>query len=138
MGTFTRYRVAAILATLGIVLAALYILIAYQRTMQGPVKEGNETIKDLSSREVWSLAPLLALIVVLGVYPKPLLDVITPSVNRTLQQAHRTDPVPSAGTRQVLSDLGGYPAGTSPFKPDGGITPNLDNVNNPIASGATK
>ena len=148
VGTFTRYRVAAIIATTGIVLAALYILIAYQRTMQGPLKEGNETIRDLNTREVWSLAPLLALIVVLGVYPKPILDVITPSVNRTLQSVHRTDPLPSQARGVLLPDSGTrgattagqlvYPAGSSPFKPVGGLTPDLDNTSVTVASGASK
>ena len=145
VGTFTRYRVAAIVATTGIVLAALYILVAYQRTMQGPLKEGNETIRDLSNREVWSLAPLLALIVVLGVYPKPILDVITPSVNRTLQSVHRTDPLPTQA-RGALPDSGprrdavvlNYPAHTSPFKPQGGITPDLDNTSVTVAGGVSK
>lgn len=147
VGTFTRYRVAAIVGTTGIVLAALYILIAYQRTMQGPLKEGNETIRDLNNREVWTLAPLITLIVVLGVYPKPILDVITPSVNRTLQSVHRTDPVPSQAHGVALPDSGPhttggvaltYPAGTSPFKPTDGITPDLDNTSVTVAGGVSK
>ncbi len=130
VGTFTRYKVAAVLATAGIILAALYILLAYQRTMQGPLKEGNEGIKDLSTREVWVLAPLLALIVALGVYPKPLLDAITPSVQRTLQQVGRTDPAPTAGSatadRGAPGPVPAYAPGTSPFKPAGDRTPGLD------------
>ncbi len=95
VGTFTRYRVAAILATLGIVLAAMYVLIAYQRTMQGPVtKEINLGLKDLSRREIVVLAPLIALIVILGVYPKPVLDRITPAITATYHLAHRSDPAP--------------------------------------------
>jgi len=135
VGTFTRYRVAAVLATLGIVLAALYILVAYQRMMHGPVRAGVEKIGDLSSREVWVLAPVLALIVATGVYPKPLLDVITPSVQRTLQQVQRGDPAPSAGSqtadRPPAAGLPTYAPGTSPFKPPGGSTPGID-----LASGA--
>lgn len=94
VGTFTRYGAAAIVATTGIVLAALYILIAYQRTMQGPLRAGLEAVRDLSVRETFVIAPLLALIVLLGFYPKPLLDVITPSVQATYQLAHRGDPAP--------------------------------------------
>lgn len=96
VGTFTRYRVAAVFATLGIVLAALYILIMYQRTMQGPVtREVNLGLKDLDLREIFVIAPVLALVVFLGVYPKPLLDRITPAVQATYQLAHRSDPVPT-------------------------------------------
>jgi len=95
VGTFTRYKVAAVLATLGIILAALYILIMYQRTMTGPVKEGLEDTRDLHAREVWAVAPLIAVIIALGVYPKPVLDVINPAVERTLQYVERTDPAPT-------------------------------------------
>lgn len=96
VGTFTRYRAAAVVATLGIILAALYILIAYQRTMQGPVThEVNLSLKDLSLREVFVIAPVLALVIALGVYPKPLLDRITPSVQATYQLVHRSDPAPA-------------------------------------------
>ena len=41
VGTFTRYEVAAALATVGIILAAIYILWMYQRTMTGPVRDGD-------------------------------------------------------------------------------------------------
>ena len=49
---------------------------------------------DLKARELWAVGPLIALIVVLGVYPKPVLDVINPAVHQTLVQVHSTDPVP--------------------------------------------
>ena len=98
VGSFTRYRVAAIVATTGIILAALYVLVAYQRTFHGPVKAGIEHLKDLNAREIAVVGPVLALIVLLGVYPKPLIDIIQPSVTATYQQAHRTDPPPLAST----------------------------------------
>ena len=59
-GTFTKSITAAVFATLGIVLAALYILLMYQRTMTGPVRESTRHISDLRPREVTALAPLLA------------------------------------------------------------------------------
>ena len=94
VGTYTRYQVAAIVATAGIVLAALYILILYQRTMTGPVTEATKGTRDLDRRELAVVAPLLAVIIALGVYPKPLLDVIEPAVSTTLQQVHVKDPAP--------------------------------------------
>jgi NADH-quinone oxidoreductase subunit M len=94
VGTFTRYEVAAILATASIILAAIYILWMYQRTMTGPVREEVSGMHDLRARELWAVGPLIALIVVLGVYPKPVLDVINPAVHQTLVQLHSTDPVP--------------------------------------------
>jgi NADH-quinone oxidoreductase subunit M len=94
VGTFTRYEAAAVLATVGIILAAIYILWMYQRTMTGPVKPEVADMPDLRPRELWAVAPLIALIVVLGVYPKPALDIIDPAVQQTLAGVHSTDPVP--------------------------------------------
>ena len=95
VGTFTRYRTAAVIATTGIILAALYILLAYQRTMQGMLSSAHERMADLHLREVVALAPLLTLMLVLGFYPKPVLDVITPAVAATMHDVGATDPAPS-------------------------------------------
>jgi NADH-quinone oxidoreductase subunit M len=94
IGTFTRYEAAAVLATVGIILAAIYILWMYQRTMTGPVREEVSAMPDLGARELWAVGPLIALVVALGVYPKPALDIINPAVRQTLVQVHSTDPVP--------------------------------------------
>ena len=94
VGTFSRYKVAASLATAGIILAAIYLLWMYQRTMNGPVREGVAQMPDLKARELWAVGPLIALIVALGVYPKPVLDIINPAVRHTMTQTHSTDPVP--------------------------------------------
>jgi NADH-quinone oxidoreductase subunit M len=94
-GTFTTSITAAVLATLGIVLAALYILLMYQRTMTGPVRESTKNLPDLRAREVVALAPLLALILFLGFYPKPALDVLTPTVDSVLQHVGVSDPTPT-------------------------------------------
>jgi NADH-quinone oxidoreductase subunit M len=95
VGTFTRYEAAAVLATAGIILAAIYILWMYQRTMTGPVREEVAAMPDLKARELWAVGPLIALVVVLGVYPKPVLDIINPAVHATLVGTHSTDPVPA-------------------------------------------
>jgi NADH-quinone oxidoreductase subunit M len=94
VGTFTRYEAAAILATVGIILAAIYILWMYQRTMTGPVSDDVAGMGDLRARELWAVGPLIALIVALGVYPQPVLNIINPAVHQTLVQVHSTDPVP--------------------------------------------
>jgi NADH-quinone oxidoreductase subunit M len=95
IGTFSRYKVAATFATANIILAAVYILWMYQRTMNGPVKEQVAGMKDLRPRETLAVAPLIALIIFVGVYPKPVLDIITPAVRVTMSQAHEIDPVPA-------------------------------------------
>jgi NADH-quinone oxidoreductase subunit M len=94
VGTYTRYPVAAIIGTIGIILAALYILIPVQRTLHGPATPGNENLADLNKRELLAIAPVIALIVALGFYPKPALDVINPAAANTISKAGMSDPEP--------------------------------------------
>jgi NADH-quinone oxidoreductase subunit M len=95
VGTYTRYPVAAIIATFGIVLAALYILIPVQRALHGPTTPGNENLKDLNLREKIAIAPVVAVIVAFGFYPSPLLNVINPAATHVLEKAGFTDPAPT-------------------------------------------
>ena len=86
LGTFLSYRWWVIPAAFGIVLAAIYLLWAYQRVFQGPVTHTeNEGMKDLDRRELVMLAPILALIVAIGVYPKPFLERIEPSAEKVVR-----------------------------------------------------
>ncbi|WP_405831537.1 NADH-quinone oxidoreductase subunit M [Streptomyces sp. NBC_00105] len=94
VGTFARYPVVGIIATIGIVLAALYTLVLYQRTMTGPVKEEVRTMPDLRLRELLVVAPLIALLIGLGVYPKVLTDIVNPAVEHTMSDVKQTDPKP--------------------------------------------
>jgi len=110
IGSFRVRPVFAILATVGIVMAALYILLMYRRTMHGPpggvllVEEEDDLapptdggatatltarrrglrVLDLDRREVAVVAPLIAIIVLLGFYPQPLIDLIQPAVSATM------------------------------------------------------
>jgi NADH-quinone oxidoreductase subunit M len=101
VGTYTRYPVAAIIGTFGIVLAALYILIPVQRALHGPTMPGNEALSDLNLREKIAIAPVIAIIIALGFYPSPLLNIINPASTHTITQAGFTDPLaqidPKAG-----------------------------------------
>src|SRR5690606_21116151 len=74
VGTFGKYKVAAVVATGALVLAAIYVLWLYQRMMTGPLKQGNEHLRDLVPRELAVVVPLLVALLVLGFYPKPILD----------------------------------------------------------------
>ena len=96
VGTFTRYPVAAVIATFGIVLAALYILIPVQRALHGPTTPGNENLTDLNLREKIAIAPVIAVIVVLGFYPAPLLNIINPSAAYVVSQQGFSDPAPTS------------------------------------------
>jgi NADH-quinone oxidoreductase subunit M len=95
LGAFTHAWWWGVAGVLGIVLAALYILLMYQRTMTGLPRAEIVGMKDLNVREVTALAPLLLLIVVLGFFPRPLTAIINPAVADTLQQVGVKDPQPA-------------------------------------------
>ena len=97
VGTYTRYPVAAILGTFGIILAALYILIPVQKALHGPITSGNESLPDLTRREKIAIAPVIAIIIALGFYPKPALDLINPTSVTTITNAGFSDPAPTGG-----------------------------------------
>jgi len=141
IGSFPARPIYTIFATVGIILAAIYILLMFQRTMTGPpsgvllttepvpagepepVPSGDSAlvtatlikpapakprlrIRDLSRRELAVVTPLVALIIALGFYQQPLIDLVRPAVAAT------------------ISDVGGHPQGTIPAHPaastDGG------------------
>lgn len=103
LGAFDARPAYAVVATVGMVLAAAYVLWLYQRIMTGPVRGdamlaaapgpgtvqapeagARKTIRDLGGREIAALAPLVVLIIGLGFYPKPVLDTVNPSVEQTI------------------------------------------------------
>jgi NADH-quinone oxidoreductase subunit M len=81
IGSYMTLPVLAIVAGLGVILAAIYLLWAYERVFTGPVNPNIAALKDLGFREVAIMVPLIALIIGLGVYPKPVMDRIQPSVD---------------------------------------------------------
>jgi NADH-quinone oxidoreductase subunit M len=81
LGGFTAHRWWAVVAATGVILAALYLLWAYQRVFHGTPDGDNLSFRELSFREGMLMAPLVGLIVFLGVYPKPVLDRMEPSVD---------------------------------------------------------
>ncbi|MDH5237926.1 MAG: NADH-quinone oxidoreductase subunit M, partial [Acidimicrobiia bacterium] len=84
VGAFLAHRWWAVAAATGVILAALYLMWAFQRVFHGPLTEENESVTDLTLREGLVLAPLLAFIVFLGVYPKPMLERIEPAVDELI------------------------------------------------------
>ncbi|MBT8224559.1 MAG: NADH-quinone oxidoreductase subunit M [Dactylosporangium sp.] len=113
VGTFTVNKTVAVVATVGVVLAAGYVLWMIQRTTHGTVNPALAEVegmkRDLSLREGIVVAPLIALILGLGVYPKPVLDVIDPAVRATLSDTGSTDPAPThpAPTADAVSKESG-------------------------------
>jgi NADH-quinone oxidoreductase subunit M len=84
-GSFVTRRWWAVVGATGVILAAIYLLWAYQRAFHGEPNEDDIATPDLSWREGLVLAPLLAGIVFLGLYPRPVLERMEPSVDRLLQ-----------------------------------------------------
>lgn len=105
VGTFTVDKPVAVIATVGIILAAAYVLWMVQRTTQGTLNPALSSVegmrRDLSLREKVVVAPLIVLIVLLGFYPKPVTDVINPAVQATLTDVGKTDPAPTAGNTEA-------------------------------------
>ena len=97
VGTYTRYPVAAIIGTLGIILAALYILIPVQKILHGPTTPGNENLADLNLREKIAITPVILVIVIMGFYPKPVLDLINPTSEQVVTNAGFSDPAAKVG-----------------------------------------
>ena len=89
LGFFKVSPFMTILAGTSIILGAVYMLSLFKKSFFGPVtNEANRTLKDLDAKETWSLVPLVAIVIWLGVYPKPILEPIDNSVKMTVQFMH--------------------------------------------------
>jgi NADH-quinone oxidoreductase subunit M len=87
IGSFPSQPVLTVIAAFGVVLAAVYLLWAYERAFTGEIDNpANAALSDLRPREVAVMAPLVVLMLVLGMYPKVLLDRITPSTEAVLDR----------------------------------------------------
>jgi NADH-quinone oxidoreductase subunit M len=113
LGAFARNRVWAIIAATGVVFAALYLLWAYQRVFHGPVEiQENRAVPDVTVREGLALVPLVAMIVLIGVWPKPFLERMEPSLQRVRdriveRQGGAVASVPSITTSTSSATAGG-------------------------------
>ncbi len=88
MGSFQAFPWAAVVATLGIILGAAYLLWMYQRVMFGPITPVNEKMEDLNLREVLYFAPLVIVAFWIGMYPKPVMDVMDAPVRKLVMQVN--------------------------------------------------
>jgi NADH-quinone oxidoreductase subunit M len=98
-GTFLSHRWWAVVATAGVIIAAIYLLWAYQQVFHGKPTPAEAGFSEATWRERAYMAPLIAIIVVLGVFPGPLLSRITPSVNLLVRHVEQVGhaPVPPEG-----------------------------------------
>jgi NADH-quinone oxidoreductase subunit M len=105
LGAFSGARWWGVVAVSGVILAALYLLWAYQRVFHGEPDEDNKQFAELTLKEASVLVPLIGIIVFTGVYPKPMLDRVEPSVDalirhveeRTNEVAPEPTPVEAGG-----------------------------------------
>jgi NADH-quinone oxidoreductase subunit M len=96
LGAFARNRVWAVIAATGVIFAAIYLLWAYQRVFHGPLTiEENRLIPDVTLREAVALVPLVGLIILMGVWPKPFLERMEPSLERVRARVVQQEPVAS-------------------------------------------
>jgi NADH-quinone oxidoreductase subunit M len=107
IGTFVVHRPYAIFAAAGVILAAVYMLWAFQRVFTGEPTGENATFRDLNRLELATLVPLLAFSLLLGIYPKPLLERVEPSVKALIAHVESR----SDYRQPKVAELG--PAGSS-------------------------
>ncbi|MFB3737532.1 MAG: NADH-quinone oxidoreductase subunit M [Candidatus Velamenicoccus archaeovorus] len=113
LGTFATNRVLGAVAATGVVLSAIYLLWSYQRMAHGQLAERHAGHRDLSVREWAVLAPVLGLILAIGVYPKLLLDRIDPTSARVVRQVVQTGSI-QAGTVSGTEASGASASGEGP------------------------
>ncbi|MBI3782130.1 MAG: NADH-quinone oxidoreductase subunit M [Deltaproteobacteria bacterium] len=90
IGAFKAYPTGTAIASSGVILGAVYLLWMYQRVMFGPLDNPeNQKLKDLSTREILVFVPLIIMFFVMGIYPKPFLSRMEPSVQATLARLEK-------------------------------------------------
>jgi len=102
IGSFGTARWWVVIAAVGVILAALYLLWAYQRVFHGEPDDDNRSFAELKWKEGMLLLPFIAIIVFAGVYPKAMLDRIEPSVDKLLEhvQEHSSWVAPEAQSNE--------------------------------------
>jgi NADH-quinone oxidoreductase subunit M len=105
LGAFISLKVMAYFAVTGVILSAMYMMWAYERVMWGPLSNAvNATIADLNSREIAVMAPLMALMLLLGLFPRPLLTRMEPAVTALLERVHDAQAQARHATVRSLAD----------------------------------
>ena len=85
IGGFSAFRTLTIIGTMGILLNAIYFLRAYQRIFMGPLNEKYSDLTDISRRELYTIIPLACIVLLFGVYPAPLINMVSPAINGIIQ-----------------------------------------------------
>ena len=85
LGAFPVHRTIAIVSALGIVIGAAYVLWMLQRVFLGPKNDKYDGLPDISARELFTLVPIGLLVLLLGIYPMPVLDLMKASLNHLVK-----------------------------------------------------
>jgi NADH-quinone oxidoreductase subunit M len=85
MGIFPVYRTVAIVSALGLIIGAAYVLWMLQRVFLGPKNDKYDDLPDISARELVTLVPIGVLVLLLGVYPMPVLNLMKASLNNLIK-----------------------------------------------------
>jgi NADH-quinone oxidoreductase subunit M len=104
-GTFLAEPWYAAIAATGVILAALYLLWAYQRVFHGEPDDANRTFPELKLGEAAVLVPIIGVIVFTGIYPKPMLERIEPSVNALIEHVETKAGITTAEPDVVEVDV---------------------------------
>ncbi|MDO5704308.1 MAG: NADH-quinone oxidoreductase subunit M [Paracoccus sp. (in: a-proteobacteria)] len=105
LGVFRENTWVGLVATTGVILSAAYALWLYRRVTLGAlIKESLKTITDMTSREKWIFAPLIAMTLILGVYPRLVTDITGPAVQNLLSNYHAS--IPAEPVAEAAAETG--------------------------------
>ena len=126
LGTFRSHPVVATLAATGVIFAAYYMLPMVQRVVLNPLeKEENEELEDLNGRERAIIVPLLALILLIGVYPNPFLDRTSASAGDLIRRVEERSQAAPLGAATGRAELAFDGVAVLPDDGDGGEGPGM-------------
>jgi NADH-quinone oxidoreductase subunit M len=108
IGTFAVNHWLAVAASVAVVLGAIYLLWSYQRVALGPIREEHRGLRDVTPREVLVLAPVLALLLVFGVFPTLMTAAIDPATRRVIEHVQPDHPT-TVVTGVEVADEGSGP-----------------------------
>ncbi len=117
LGAFQWDRGLTALAATGVILSAVYMLWMFQRVNYGPVtNESNAALPDLNTRELWTLGPILAMVIVMGVMPTPFLRIMAPAVDRVVALVVERQSTVVEDRREKLREAAAAPEVREPGK----------------------
>jgi NADH-quinone oxidoreductase subunit M len=104
LGAWPVYPVLTVIAASAVVLTAGYLLWTLQRMYLGPPNEKYRTLPEITAREIFTLAPLGAIVVFLGIYPAPILNLQSPALLRLNEQVKSSTPTRPSGEMVAAGD----------------------------------